>query len=274
MYKIIDGKKISEDIINEYKDKIAKNNLHLSLHTIIVGNDEASKMYVNNQKKKCEHVGIEFVLHDLDENITEDQLIDLINALNNDDSVNGIFIQVPLPKHIVEKNIINSIKPDKDVDGFNLINSGSLFSGINSMVPCTAQSVIELLKRSDISLDGKAVTVVGRSNIVGKPVSILALNENATVTICHSHTKDLEEVCKRADILIIAIGKPNFIDEKYVKDGAVVIDVGMHRINGKACGDVNFDSVAPHTSYITPVPGGVGPMTVAMLIKNIMRKYE
>lgn len=267
---ILDGKKISNEILSECKQIIIDKNLDLSLHAIIVGDDYASKMYLNNQKKKCEEVGIRFVSHNFYDNISEDKLIDFINDLNNDNKVNGIFIHMPLPKGIDKDKIINSINYIKDVDGYSLIQSGKLYVSSNCLAPCTPKGIIELLKKYNIDLDGKNVVIVGRSNIVGKPSAMLFLKENSTVTICHSHTKNLKNICKTADILVAAINKPKFIDDEYIKEGAIVIDVGIHKLDGKVCGDVDFDKVACHTSYITPVPGGVGAMTVAMLIKNII----
>ncbi len=272
MYKIIDGKMISTQIKNECKERVEaykENGIDICLAVIQVGNDPASSVYVNNKKKACEYIGIRSLSYELPEETTQDELIALIEKLNADDSVNGILVQLPVPKHIDENKIISTISPKKDVDGFHTQSVGALCIGQPGYVSCTPAGVIELLKRSDISIEGKECVVIGRSNIVGKPMSILMLRENATVTIAHSRTKDLKDVCKRADILIVAIGKPEMITADYVKEGAVVIDVGIHRReNNKLCGDVLFDDVAPHCSAITPVPGGVGPMTIAMLMKN------
>lgn len=277
MYKIIDGNQISKSILDELKDKCSeylRNNKKICMVDILVGDDEASKVYIENKKKKFDYVGIEFKQLIFNSDISETELINKIEELNNDPKVNAIFIEMPMPKGINEKNIIDKIAPNKDVDGFSVKNLGALLQGNNGFFPCTAEGVVELLKRSNIELSGKNCVVLGRSNVVGKPVSILLLNENATVTICHSKTKNLKEICKTADILVVAIGKPKFIDDTYVKDGAIVMDVGIHRFyeNDKkiVCGDVDFDKVADKTSYITPVPGGVGPMTVAMLIKHCM----
>ena len=275
MYEIIDGKAISNQIKEELRDKVKAEGLELSLAVVLVGDDPASAVYVGNKKKACEFVGIKSVSYELPASTTEVELVELVEKLNNDDSINGILVQLPLPKHIDEDKIIKTIAPSKDVDGFHPESVGRLSIGQKGFVSCTPAGIIQLLKRSDVDIDGKNCVIIGRSNIVGKPMSMLMLRENATVTICHSHTKDLKEVCKRADILIVAIGKPMMIDSSYVKEGAVVIDVGIHRKDdGKLCGDVDFDDVAPHTSKITPVPGGVGPMTIAMLMNNCVVSGE
>lgn len=277
MYKLIDGNSISNSILEELKNKANELNVagkDIVLVDILVGDDEASKVYIENKKKKFNNVGLKFIQENLSSDIKENELIKIIEKYNNDKDVNAIFIELPLPKHINEKNIIDKINPKKDVDGFSVNSLGALFQGQKGFYPCTAEGILELIKRSNIEIEGKNCVVVGRSNIVGKPIALLMLNENATVTICHSKTKDLKSICKTADILIIAIGKPKFIDETYIKEGAVVIDAGIHRmnLNGEKiiCGDVDFDKVAIHTSYITPVPGGVGPMTVTMLIKHCL----
>ena len=276
--ELIDGKKISAEIKDECKQKALKlieSGKEPCLAVILVGNDPASSIYVNNKKKACEYCNIKSLSYELPEETTEKELLDLIEKLNNDASVDGILVQLPLPKHIDEDKVIAAIDPLKDVDGFHVKNVGSLCIGKPVLVSCTPAGVIELLKRSNVEISGKRCVVIGRSNIVGKPMALLMLSENATVTICHSRTKDLEAVCKEADILIVAIGKPRFIDSKYVKDGAVVIDVGIHRDeNNKICGDVNFDDVKDKVSKITPVPGGVGPMTIAMLISNVITACE
>lgn len=278
MYQIIDGKMISTQIKDECKERVAaykEKGIEICMAVIQVGNDPASSVYVNNKKKACEYIGIKSLSYELPEETTQDELISLIEKLNADDSVNGILVQLPVPKHIDENVIISTISPKKDVDGFHTQNVGALCIGKAGYVSCTPAGIIELLKRSNVSIEGKECVVIGRSNIVGKPMSILMLRENATVTIAHSRTKDLKEVCKRADILIVAIGKPEMITSEYVKEGAVVIDVGIHRReNKKLCGDVLFDDVAPHCSAITPVPGGVGPMTIAMLMKNCVDSVE
>ncbi|MCR4604671.1 MAG: bifunctional methylenetetrahydrofolate dehydrogenase/methenyltetrahydrofolate cyclohydrolase FolD [Eubacterium sp.] len=275
MFEIIDGKMISNQIKQELAERVKSEGLELSLAVVLVGDDPASAVYVGNKKKACEMVGIRSVSHELPASTTEDELIELVQKLNDDDSINGILVQLPLPKHIDEDKIIKTISPDKDVDGFHPESVGRLSIGQPGFVSCTPAGIIQLLKRSDVEIDGKECVIIGRSNIVGKPMSMLMLRENATVTVCHSHTKDLKEVCKRADILIVAIGKPKMIDSSYVKEGAIVIDVGIHRQdNGKLCGDVDFDDVAPHTSMITPVPGGVGPMTIAMLMNNCVESVN
>ncbi|MCR5117002.1 MAG: bifunctional methylenetetrahydrofolate dehydrogenase/methenyltetrahydrofolate cyclohydrolase FolD [Lachnospiraceae bacterium] len=276
--ELIDGKKISAEIKDECKEKalrLIRSGKEPCLAVILVGNDPASSIYVNNKKKACEYCNIKSLSYELDENTTEKELLDLIEKLNNDPSVDGILVQLPLPKHIDEDKVFAAIDPLKDVDGFHIKNVGALCIGKPVLVSCTPAGVIELLKRSNVEISGKRCVVIGRSNIVGKPMALLMLSENATVTICHSRTKDLEAVCKEADILIVAIGKPRFIDSKYVKDGAVVIDVGIHRDeNNKICGDVNFDDVKEKVSKITPVPGGVGPMTIAMLMSNVITACE
>ncbi|MGN0403478.1 MAG: bifunctional methylenetetrahydrofolate dehydrogenase/methenyltetrahydrofolate cyclohydrolase FolD [Acetatifactor sp.] len=269
MYQLIDGKRISQEIKDELKEKVAKQGLKRCLAVIKVGNDPASGVYVNNKKKACEYVGIQSLSYELPEETTEEELLKLIGELNAKEEVNGILVQLPLPSHIDEDKVLLAIDPTKDVDGFHPVSVGNLSIGRPGYVSCTPAGVIQLLKRSGIEIAGKECVVIGRSNIVGKPMAMLLLRENATVTICHSRTRDLKEVTKRADILVVAIGKPRFVDETFVKEGAVVIDVGIHRNeNGKLCGDVDFDKVAPHTSAITPVPGGVGPMTIAMLMHN------
>lgn len=270
MAVIIDGKAISAQIKEECRDRIDREGLSRCLAVVLVGDDPASAVYVGNKKKACEFCHIKSISHELPAETTEEELLELIDRLNHDESVNGILVQLPLPAHIDEDKIIRAISPDKDVDGFHPTNVGRLCIGQPGLVSCTPAGIIELLKRSGVSIDGKNCVVVGRSNIVGKPMALLMLRENATVTICHSHTKDLKEICKKADILIVAIGKPKMIDASFVRDGAVVIDVGIHRMeNGKLCGDVDFDSVEPVASRITPVPGGVGPMTIAMLMYNV-----
>ena len=272
MYQVIDGKKISQEIKDELKEKaaaMAKGGKKVALAVIQVGNDPASSVYVRNKKKACEYIGIESLSYELPEETTEEELVALIEKLNADAGVNGILVQLPLPEQINEEKIIQTISPDKDVDGFHMQNVGALCTGGKGYVSCTPLGIITLLKRSGIEIAGKRCVVMGRSNIVGKPMAMLLLRENGTVTICHSKTQDMKEITRQADILVVAIGKPKFVDETYVKEGAVVIDVGIHRnAENKLCGDVDFDKVAPHTSAITPVPGGVGPMTIAMLMNN------
>ena len=278
MANLIDGKLISTQIKDELKEEVAQlkeKGIEGCLAVIQVGSDPASSVYVRNKKRACEYIGIRSLSYELPEETTEAELLELIAKLNADKSVNGILCQLPLPKHIDEDKIIDAIAPEKDVDGFSPQSVGAMVIGKPGFLPCTPAGVIQLLKRSNIDIEGKNCVVVGRSNIVGKPMAMLMLRENATVTICHSRTKDLKAVCSQADILIVAIGKPLYIDSSYVKDGAVVIDVGIHRDeNNKLCGDVNFEDVAPKTSYITPVPGGVGPMTIAMLMSNCVESMR
>ena len=275
---IIDGKKISTEIKDECKVKVLQykeKGIEICMAVIQVGSDPASSVYVNNKKKACEYIGINSLSYHLEESTTEEELLELIVSLNKNDEVRGILVQLPLPKTISEDKVLMAIAPEKDVDGFHPMNVGNLCIGRKGFLSCTPAGVIELLKRYNIEIAGKECVVVGRSNIVGKPMSILLLRENGTVTITHSRTKDLKEVCKRADILVAALGKPKFITEDYVKEGAVVIDVGIHRNeNNKLCGDVDYDNVAPKCSAITPVPGGVGPMTIAMLMKNCVDSVE
>ncbi len=272
MANIIDGKAISAQIKDEVRDRVAAlkaDGREVCLAVIQVGTDPASTVYVGNKKKACEYCGIRSESYELPEETSEDELIDLINRLNADDKVNGILVQLPLPKHINEDRVIMSIDPAKDVDGFSVNSVGALCIGRKGYRSCTPAGIIELLKRSNIEIEGKECVVIGRSNIVGKPMALMMLQENATVTITHSRTVDLPSVTRRADILIVAVGKPRMITSEYVKEGAVVIDVGIHRDeNNKLCGDVDFADVADKCSYITPVPGGVGPMTIAMLMHN------
>lgn len=278
MAKIIDGKKISAEIKEELKNEVAQlkaQGIEGTLAVIQVGNDPASSVYVNNKKKACAYIGINSESFELPEETTQEELLALIAKLNADDSVNGILVQLPVPKHIDEKTIINAISPKKDVDGFHPESVGSLVIGQPGFVSCTPAGIVELLKRSNITIDGKNCVIVGRSNIVGKPMALLMLRENATVTIAHSHTKNLKEICQNADILIIAIGKREFITGDYIKEGAVVIDVGIHRDeNNKLAGDVKYDEAEKKASQITPVPGGVGPMTIAMLMNNCVKAMK
>ncbi|MCR4930021.1 MAG: bifunctional methylenetetrahydrofolate dehydrogenase/methenyltetrahydrofolate cyclohydrolase FolD [Lachnospiraceae bacterium] len=276
MAELIDGKLISSQIKDECKEKVAslkEKGIEVTLAVIQVGEDPASSVYVNNKKKACEYIGANSLSYNLPEDSTQEELLKIIDDLNNDPKVDGILVQLPLPKHFDEDEVIRRINPDKDVDGFHPINVGRLSIGEKGFVSCTPAGIIELLKRSNVEIEGKECVIIGRSNIVGKPMSMLMLRENATVTVCHSRTKNLKEVTKRADILIVAIGKPKMIDASYVKDGAVVIDVGIHRPDPdskKLCGDVDFESVEPIAGKITPVPGGVGPMTIAMLMSNLV----
>lgn len=278
MAELIDGKKISGEIKEEVKEKAAKlkeNGISVCLAVIQVGNNPASTVYVNNKKKACEYVGIESLSYELPEETSEEELLNLIDELNGNAKVNGILVQLPLPKHIDEDKVIERISPKKDVDGFHPMNVGALSIGKKGFISCTPYGIIQLLKRSNIDITGKHCVIVGRSNIVGKPMSMLLLRENGTVTIVHSKTKNMKEITNQADILVVAIGKPKYITAEYVKEGAVVIDVGINRNeNGKLCGDVDFDDVLSKVSAITPVPGGVGPMTIAMLMNNCLEAVE
>lgn len=278
MAKIIDGKQISLDIKNELKEKVAKykeQGIEITLAVVKVGNDPASAVYVRNKEKACEYVGINSKTLALPEETTEEELLNVVKKLNEDKNVNGILVQLPLPKHIDESKVLLTIDSTKDVDGFHPVNVGKMVIGEDTFLPCTPAGIIEMIKRTDIDIEGNGSVVIGRSNIVGKPMAMLMLKENATVTIAHSRTKDLKEVTKRADIIVAAIGKAKFVTADYVKEGAVVIDVGMDRDeNGKLCGDVDFESVSKVASAITPVPGGVGPMTVTMLLVNCLRSVE
>ena len=271
---LIDGKAISQQIKDELKDKtqaLKAGGIEVTLAVILVGEDPASQVYVRNKKRACEYIGYRSLSYELPETTSQEKLLELVQELNDREDVDGILVQMPLPKHIDEKAVINAIRPDKDVDGFHPVNVGKLCIGEEGFVSCTPAGVIQLLKRGcpDLDITGKECVIVGRSNIVGKPMMHLMLRENATVTVTHSRTADLKAVCKRADILIAAIGKPEMITADYVKEGAVVIDVGINRKeDGKLCGDVKFDEVSKIASAITPVPGGVGPMTIAMLMNN------
>lgn len=278
MTQIIDGKKISQEIKDELREQVAKlkeQGTNVSLAVIQVGNDPASSVYVRNKKLACEYIGIQSLSYELPEETSEEELVGLVQKLNEDPTVNGILVQLPVPEHINADKIIQTISPDKDVDGFHPQNVGKLVIGERGFVSCTPAGIIQLLKRYGIEITGKHCVVIGRSNIVGKPMALLMLRENATVTVAHSKTHNLKEICQNADILIVAIGKPQFITADYVKDGAVVIDVGIHRDeNNKLCGDVKYDEVAPKASAITPVPGGVGPMTIAMLMHNCLESFN
>lgn len=278
MATIIDGKAISVQIKDELKQKAADlkaQGIQVTLAVIQVGDNPASCVYVKNKKKGCEYIGIGSLSYELPEETTKEELLSLIQELNERKDVNGILVQLPLPAHIDEDTIIKAIDPKKDVDGFHPQSVGALCIGQPGFVSCTPAGIIQLLKRSGISIEGKECVVLGRSNIVGKPMSLLLLRENATVTIAHSRTKNLREVTSRADILIAAVGKPKMITRDYVKEGAVVIDVGINRDeNNKLCGDVDFDDVEPICSAITPVPGGVGPMTIAMLLHNCIESVR
>lgn len=277
-YQIIDGKAIAGEIKEECRVKVEEyreKGIEITLAVVQVGSDPASGVYVRNKKQACEACGIRSLSYELPEETCEVELLELIEKLNRDEAVNGILVQLPLPGQIDEKKVIQAIDAKKDVDGFHPMNAGALCTGERGFVSCTPAGIIQLLKRSRIAIAGKECVVIGRSNIVGKPAALLLLAENGTVTVCHSRTADLKEVTKRADILVVAVGKPKFITAEYVKEGAVVIDVGIHRKeNGKLCGDVDFDSVAPKCSAITPVPGGVGPMTIAMLMSNCIASVD
>ena len=278
MAEIISGTEISAKKRCEIKEKVFKyreNGGHIGLAVIIVGDDGASKIYVRNKRRACEEVGIESFEYALSENTSESELLELISKLNSDPRVNGILCQLPLPSHINEKNVINAIDPKKDVDAFHPINTGRILTGDYGFLPCTPAGVIEMLKEKNIPIEGRHCVIVGRSNIVGKPLAMMFLKENATVTVCHSKTKDLKAETLRADILVAATGKAHLITADMVKSGAVVIDVGINRDeNGKLCGDVLFADVEKKASYITPVPGGVGPMTITMLLENTVKAYE
>lgn len=269
---IIDGKAVSLAVKERVRDEIAKKNLKIGLAVVIVGNNQASRVYVNNKKKACEFCGITSYEYALPEETSEGELLELVEALNGDNNINGILVQLPLPKQIDEKKIIEHISPSKDVDAFHAVNVGKIMIGDYAFLPCTPAGVMELIHSTGTEISGRECVVIGRSNIVGKPMAMLLLHENATVTVCHSRTKNLSEVCRRADILVSAVGRANFVTPDMVKEGAVVIDVGMNRNEeGKLCGDVDFERVKDKCSFITPVPGGVGPMTIAMLMENTLR---
>ena len=274
MAEIISGKIVSEQVKNRVKaeaEKLKEQGVNIGLAVVIVGNDPASRVYVNSKKKACEYVGFNSYEYALDENITQQELLDLVEVLNNDKKVNGILVQLPLPKHIDENAIINAISPEKDVAAFHPFNVGKIMIGDFAFLPCTPAGVMELIDSTGVEIAGKSCVVIGRSNIVGKPMAMLLLHRSGTVTICHSKTHNLKEICKNADILVASVGKPNFVTANMVKEGAVVIDVGINRLeNGKLCGDVKFDEVSEKAGWITPVPGGVGPMTIAMLMQNTL----
>lgn len=277
---IIDGKefskKILEEISNEQKEIVERKNLRpAGLAVIIVGENPASQVYVRNKTRACEKVGFYSETIKLEENISENDLIKKIEELNENDKIDGILVQLPLPKHIDELKVINSIKPEKDVDGFSNVNVGKMVIGDESgFLSCTPYGIMQLLEGYDIDVDGKDVVVVGRSNIVGKPMAMMLIQKGATVQVCNSRTKDLSKKLKKADIIVVAVGVPRMIKATDVKEGVVVIDVGINRVDGKLCGDVDYEDVAPKASYITPVPGGVGPMTIASLIKNTFISYQ
>ncbi len=266
---IIDGKAISAAVKESVRDEIARDGLKVGLAVVIVGDDPASRVYVNNKKKACEFCGIKSYEYALPAATTQDELLELVDTLNADGNVDGILVQLPLPEHLDEKAVIERISPNKDVDAFHESNVGRIMIGNYSFLPCTPAGCMELIHSTGVEVAGKECVVIGRSNIVGKPMAMLLLHENGTVTVCHSKTRGLAEVCRRADILVAAVGRPNFVTADMVKPGAVVIDVGINRLeNGKLCGDVKFDEVSEVAGWITPVPGGVGPMTIAMLMRN------
>ena len=275
MFQLIDGKLVSQSVKDRIRDEVAelkKDGKEITLAVIIVGDDPASRVYVNNKKKACELVGFKSEEYALPAETTQQELLNLVETLNNKDDINGILVQLPLPKHLDDKAVIAAINPKKDVDAFHAVNVGKIMLGEYDFLPCTPAGVMEMLHSYNIEVSGKNCVVIGRSNIVGKPMAMLLLHENGTVTICHSRTKNLAEVTKQADILVAAVGRPKFVTADMVKDGAVVIDVGMDRDeNGKLCGDVDFENVKDKCSYITPVPGGVGPMTIATLMKNTLK---
>ena len=274
---ILDGKKIAQEIQEELSLKLEElkgKGVTPGLGVIRVGEDPSSLIYVRNKKRKAEEVGIHFEEHTLQENTSQDELIELIARLNSDSRIGGIVLQLPLPDHLDEKRILEKISPDKDVDGFHPLNMGRLLKGNPSFIPATPRGIVELLDRYKIPLEGKRAVVVGRSDIVGKPLAFLLLARNATVTICHSKTKDLSLITRKGDILVAALGKPGFIKEDMVKEGSVIIDVGINRVDNKIVGDVDFEKVKEKISYITPVPGGVGPMTIIMLLKNVLDAAE
>ena len=272
--KIINGKECSTILRNKLKDEIEKFETKPGLVDIQIGNDEASNIYIASKKKAAENLGINFHHVHFENGASEEEIINKILELNNDDSINGILIQLPLPKGYDEKKLINYINPDKDVDGLTELNMGKLFLGKKCLVSCTPSGVLELLKYKNIKIEGKHVVIVGRSNLVGKPLIELFLKENATVTVCHSKTGNLANYTKQADILVVAAGKKHLIKEDMIKENSIIIDVGINRENGKIYGDVDFDNVLSKVKYITPVPGGVGPMTIAMLLNNVVLSYK
>lgn len=271
---ILDGKMIKGQILDELKNKVDKLEVKPSFVVIQVGDNEASNVYIKQKMNMARYIGYEFSHVKLDENVTQDEILNLINKFNKDSSVNGIMVQMPLPKHLDSAVLLNAIDACKDIDGLGDINNGKLFHGRDTLYSCTPYGVMELIKRYKIEIEGMHAVVVGKSNLVGKPMSVMLMDKGATVTVCHSKTKDLAKYTKMADILIVAVGKPNLITADMVKDGAIVIDVGITRLESGLCGDVDFDKVKDKVKFITPVPGGVGPMTVAMLATNVYRAYE
>lgn len=271
---ILDGKKIKNTILDELKEEVNNLSVKPKLVVVQVGNNEASNVYIKQKHNMCDYVGYEYEHIKLDDDTDMDSMLEVIDKLNNDETVNGILVQLPLPKGLDENIIVNSISPLKDVDGLTDINNGMLFHGKDALYSCTPYGVMELLDRYNISVSGKNVVIVGRSNLVGKPMATMMLNKDATVTVCHSKTKNLSEFTKNADILVVAVGRPNFVTGDMISDDTIVIDVGINRLESGLCGDVDYDSVKDRCSYITPVPGGVGPMTVAILAKNTLKAYK
>lgn len=276
--EIISGKELAKEkriSMKQEVEQLAIKGIVPGLAVILVGEDPASQSYVKAKQKACEEIGIYSVLYKLADNVSEQELLEKIQQLNNDQKIHGILVQLPLPSHISEKAVIESISPNKDVDGFHPISVGNMMIGEDTFLPCTPYGIVEMIKSKDITIEGKHVVVIGRSNIVGKPVGQLLLNENATVTYCHSRTKDMKTITKQGDILVVAVGRANFIDASYIKEDAVVIDVGVNRLDtGKLCGDVVFDEAKEVASFITPVPGGVGPMTITMLLHNTIKSAK
>lgn len=271
---VIDGKSIKIKVLNELKEEVSKLSVRPKLVVVQVGNDEASNVYIKQKANMCDYVGYGYEHIKLNSNVSRDDVLSLIDKLNNDDNVDGILVQLPLPDGFNEEEIVNAISPLKDVDGLTDYNAGMLMHNKDCLYSCTPYGIMELLDRYDIDISGKNVVILGRSILVGKPMSMMMLNRNATVTMCHSKTKNLSEFTKSADILVVAVGKPKFITEDMVSDNTIVIDVGINRLDTGLCGDVDYDSVKEKASYITPVPGGVGPMTVAMLSKNVLKAYK
>ena len=271
---ILDGKIVRKSILNKLKDELTGIDKTLGLAVIQIGNDDASNIYIKQKEKMTQELGYYFKHYKLDNDVEESVVLDLIDKLNSDDSIDGILVQMPIPKHLDSNIIQNRIDPNKDVDGLTDINAGRLVHNKDSLIPCTPLGIIEILKYYDINIDGANIVVVGRSNLVGKPISNLLTNYNATVTLCHSHTKKLASITRNADILIVAVGKANFITKDMIKDNSIIIDVGINRCDNKLCGDVDYKGVIDKVKYITPVPGGVGQMTVAMLGYNIQKAYK
>lgn len=272
--KIINGKEIAKEIRGKLKKEIIDNNLKPGLAIIMVGNNPASEIYVRNKRKACSEIGIKEELYQFAENVSEEEILNCIIKLNNDESINGIMVQSPLPNHLNEDKIMNYIIPEKDVDGFGISSLGYLASNEEKFISATPYGIIKLLEHENITLVGKNVVIIGRSKIVGRPLALAMLNRDATVTVTHSKTKNLKDITKTADILIVAIGKVNFINEEYIKQDAIIIDVGINRLEGKVIGDVDFESCSKKAAYITPVPGGVGPMTIAMLLTNVVESFK